>query len=150
MTKVIFIPGNGGSTTKDNWFPSVQKELEAANLEVIAATWPDPVLARNSFWLPFLEELGADEDTILVGHSSGAIAAMKFAETHKILGAVLVGTYHTHLGIEVEKQSGYFDKPWDFESIKRNQKWTIIFASEDDPWIPIAEPRYLHAQLACE
>ncbi|MES2215558.1 MAG: alpha/beta fold hydrolase [Pseudomonadota bacterium] len=150
MTKVIFLPGNGGSTTKDNWFPSVQKELEAANLEVIAATWPDSILARSSFWLPFLEELGADEDTILVGHSSGAIAAMKFAETHKILGSVLVGAYHTHLGIEAEKQSGYFDAPWDFESIKRNQKWTIIFASQDDPWIPIAEPRYLHAQLACE
>ena len=27
--KVVFAPGNGGSTTQDNWFPAVQKDLEA-------------------------------------------------------------------------------------------------------------------------
>jgi hypothetical protein len=36
IQKVILIPGNGGGSPKDNWFPSVKKELEAAGLEVIA------------------------------------------------------------------------------------------------------------------
>lgn len=151
MIKIIFIPGNGNSTTNDNWFPTVKKELEMAGLEVVAAQFPDPELARSSFWLPFLlDELKVDENTVLVGHSSGAIAAMKLAENHKILGSVLVGAYYTDLGMESEKLSGYFDSKWDWQSIASNQKWTILFASQDDKWIPIEHPRYIHKQLNCE
>lgn len=151
LAKVIFIPGNGGGSTKDNWFPSVQKELEAFGIDVIAEEFPDNDLARASSWLPFLlNDLKADEDTILVGHSSGAIAAMRYAEQFTILGSVLVGAYHTHLGMEKEKLSGYFDTPWKWENIRKNQSWTILFASQDDPWIPIQEARHLHEQLNCE
>ena len=151
MTQVIFIPGNGGSSTQDNWFPSVKEALESAGIAVVSVPFPDPDLARASFWLPFLrEELKADKNTILVGHSSGALAALRYAETHTILGSVLVGAYHTDLGIEAEKLSGYFDTPWQWEAIRKNQKWSILFASQDDPWIPIEEPRYLHQQLNCE
>ena len=90
MTKVIFIPGNGGGSPKDNWFLSVRTELEAFGIDVIAEEFPDNDLARASYWLPFLRnDLNADETTILVGHSSGAIAAMRFAETYKILGSLL-------------------------------------------------------------
>lgn len=151
MIKIIFVPGNGGCSTQDNWFPGVKTELEKHDLEVIAATFPDPILAREQYWLPFLRaELKADKDTVLIGHSSGAIAAMRFAEKYELLGSVLVGAYHTHLNIETEKQSGYFDRPWDFDKVKANQKWISLFASSDDPWIPIEEPRYLHEQLDCE
>ncbi len=151
MPKIVFAPGNGGSTTHDNWFPFVQKSLEQRGFEVVAATFPDPVLARESYWIPFLrDELKVDKDTVLVGHSSGAIAAMRFAEQYQILGSVLVGTYYTHLNVESEKQSGYFDRPWNWQAIKRNQQWAVIFASQDDPWIPVAEPRFIHEQLNCE
>jgi uncharacterized protein len=151
MPKVIFVPGNGGSSTQGNWFPSVRKTLESAGFSVIATDFPDPELARSSFWLPFLRDtLKADEDTILVGHSSGAIAAMRMAEKYKLLGSVLVGTYYTDLGSEPERLSGYFNSPWDWKAIQSHQQWTVIFASQDDPWIPIEEPRYIHQQLQCE
>ena len=92
-------------------------------------------------------ELKADQDTILIGHSTGAIAAMRFAENHKIFGSVLVGTYNTDLGIEGEKLSGYFNRPWDWPTIKNNQQWIIQFSSTDDPWIPIDEARFVHEKL---
>ena len=151
MIKIIFIPGNGGSTTHDNWFPSVKKELEAHGLSVLAAPFPDPELARESIWIPYLlNELKVDRNSILVGHSSGAIAAMRFAENNQILGSVLVGAYHTDLGIDTEKQSGYFNEPWAWQKIKGNQNWTVLFASQDDPWIPIDQPRHIHSKLKCE
>ncbi len=75
---------------------------------------------------------------------------MKFAEENRILGSVLVGAYHSDLGIENEKLSGYFDAPWDWESIRKNQEWIIQFASTDDPWIPIAEARYVSEHLKTE
>lgn len=151
MIKVVLVPGNSGCTTQDNWFPSVQKELEAKGLKVVAATFPDPILARESYWIPFLKnELAVDEHTILVGHSSGAIASMRFAEQHRILGSVLVGAYYNDLNIENEKLSGYFSRPWDWEKIRANQSWISLFASDDDPWIPVEHPRFIHQQLNCE
>ena len=106
MVRIIFVPGNGGSTTQDNWFPSVKKDLEKEGFEVVAAEFPDPDLARESYWIPFLTDtLKVDKNTILVGHSSGAIASMRVAEKHQILGSVLVGAYHTDLGMEAEKKS---------------------------------------------
>ncbi len=148
MVKVIFIPGNGGGSPKDNWFPWLKKELESLGCNVIASEFPDNDLARESYWIPFLKEsLKADAQTVLVGHSSGAIAAMRFAEENPLLGSVLVGAYHTDLGYPKEKQSGYFDRPWKWDSIGRNQQWIIQFAGVNDPWIPIEEARFIHEKL---
>ena len=149
-TKAIFIPGNGGGSPQDNWFPYLEKELPKLGVAVTNVQFPDAVLAREEFWIPFIESLDADENTILVGHSSGAAAAMRFAETHTILGSVLVGAYHTDLGYEDEKKSGYFNRPWNWEAIKNNQKWVILFASTDDPFIPIDQAHFVHDHLGAD
>ena len=75
---------------------------------------------------------------------------MRYAEENPLYGSVLVGTYHTHLEIENEKASGYFDTPWNWEAIRANQKWILQFASADDPWIPIEEARAVHENLKTE
>lgn len=149
--RAILIHGNGNSKSTDNWLPYLKRELEKVGLQVDAPQFPDTELARASHWLPFLEkELKADENTIIVGHSSGAIAAMRYAETHHILGSALVGAYYTDLGYKTEKLSGYFDIPWDWEAIKSNQKWIIQFAGANDPWIPIQEAHIIRDRLKTE
>jgi uncharacterized protein len=148
--KVIFIHGNGGLTAHDHWFLSVKQALEKLGLLVIAQDFPDAILARESYWLPFIKQLGADQETILIGHSSGAQAAMRFAEKNTILGSVLVSPCYTDLGDETEKQSGYYNRPWDWEAIKKNQQWILQFSSTDDPYIPIEEARFVHEKLNTE
>lgn len=145
--KAILLPGNGGGSPRDNWFPYLERELPKLGIEVINRQFPDAILARKEYWLPFIKELGADENTILIGHSSGAVASMRYAEKNRILGSILVGVCYTDLGHDTEKQSGYYDDPWGWESIKHNPKWIIQFASTDDPWIPIAEARFIHEKL---
>lgn len=148
MKKAIFIPGNGGGSTHDDWFPSVADALLRRGCEVISTgTWPDPVLARAEYWLPYLESLGPDENTVLIGWSSGAIAALRHAEKQRILGSVLVAGYHTTLGLEDERISGYFDQPWDWPAIRAHQQWIVQFNSPSDPLIPIEEARFVHRQL---
>jgi hypothetical protein len=75
---------------------------------------------------------------------------MRYAEKNRILGSVLVGAMHTDLGMETEILSGYYNRPFDWAAIAHNQEWIIQFASIDDPWIPIEEPRYIHEQLNSE
>ena len=151
MTKVILIPGNGGGKADDNWFPDVKEQMESIGMTVIARDFPDSFLARSSYWIPFLrDELKADAQTVIVGHSSGAVCAMRYAEKYPLLGSVLVGACYTDLGIETERLSGYYDTPWDWNSIRKNQQWIVEFASEDDPWIPIEEARHIHEMLKTE
>ncbi|MEO8677844.1 MAG: alpha/beta hydrolase [Vicinamibacterales bacterium] len=149
LPKAILIHGNGGCTAGDIWLPYLERELTALGIEVINQTFPDNIKARASYWLPFLEELGADARTILVGHSSGAVAAMRYAETHRLLGSVLVGVCYTDLGDSFEAASGYYAAPWQWSRIREHQEWIAIYNSTDDPHIPIAEPRFIAAQLKC-
>jgi predicted alpha/beta hydrolase family esterase len=64
-----------------------------------------------------------------------------------VRGSVLVSVCHTDLGDAGERASGYFSTPWDWIRIKANQEWIGIFHSLDDPHIPVAEPRFVAAQL---
>ncbi len=149
--RIIFIHGNGGGTGSDNWFPWCAEQLASAGFAVDHPNFPDPLLARANRWLSFLhDQLKADKEAILVGHSSGAVAAMRYAEHHQLFGSVLVGASYTDLGDNTEKVSGYFKKPWDWDAIKHNQRWIIHYASSDDPYIPISEARFIHEQLGTE
>ncbi len=110
--RVIFIHGNQSTHWAFAWAPWLKRELEARGYETFFETFPDSVIARAKYWLPFLEEhVRAGENDVLVGWSSGAVAAMRYAETHRVLGSVLVAPSHTDLGDALEKESGYFDAP---------------------------------------
>ncbi len=149
--KAMIIPGNGNTDISENWFPYVKKNLEALGMRVIAKNMPDPDLARQSFWVPFIEkELKGYQNSILIGHSSGAVAILRYLENHKTLGAIIVGACHTDLGDEKEKKSGYFDDEWHWDKIKENAKWIVQFASTNDPYIPIEEARYIRDRINSE
>lgn len=148
--KVILLHGSLGCTKDSFWLPYVREELEKLGLPVISETFPQNQIAPMNVWMPFLESLTPDENTILIGHSSGAILAMRYAEKHPLLGSVLVSAYHTDLDDADEKASGYFDTPWDWEAVKKNQQWIVQFASSDDPFIPIDEARFIHEKLGTD
>lgn len=150
MTKVIIIHGNSGGTGEDQWIPWLASELEQRGFAVQHPTFPDNEEAKRSIWIPYLESLGADEETILVGWSSGAVAAMRYAEDHKIKASVLVAPCYTDLGDEKEKISGWYDDPWQWDVIKQNQQWIAQFSSRNDPVIPITEARHVQKMLDTE
>lgn len=149
--RYVLIHGNGGSSGSDHWLPEVAASLRAAGHEALTPDMPDPELARASYWLPYLhDQLRADDNTVLVGHSSGAVASMRYAEQHRIAASVLVGVCHTDLGMEEEKASGYYDAPWEWDRIRANQDWVSVFAAPDDPWIPLAEARHVAGALRAD
>ena len=139
--KLIFLHGNGGCTADMHWYISADKAFGEAGLTVVRRTLPDNQIAHESIRVPFIHnELKAGEDSVLNGHSSGAIAAMRFAEIYPLLGTVLVSACHTHLGAANEKAGGWFDRPWNWQRIRNNQQWIIQFASIDDSGFPYWKP----------
>mmetsp|Transcript_31773 Transcript_31773/g.68366 ORF Transcript_31773/g.68366 Transcript_31773/m.68366 type:complete len:195 (+) Transcript_31773:45-629(+) len=151
--RCIIVPGNGCTNAREsNWYGRAQEELKKSGLfkEVILENMPDPHVASESVWLPFLRKLGADENTVLIGHSSGAEATMRLLETQKLRGAVLVSACHTDLGDENEKASGYYNRPWEWSRISDNAGFLLQWHSLDDPFIPISEARHVAEHLGCE
>lgn len=144
IMKAMIIPGNGNRDISEIWFPYVKNNLEKLGFKVIAKNMPDADLARRKYWIPFIEkQLAGDENSILIGHSSGAVAILRFLEENKAFGAVIIGASYTDLGDKKEKLSGYFDGKNKWGKIKQNAKWIVQFASVDDPYIPIEEARFI-------
>ena len=71
--------------------------------------------------------------------SSGAAAAMRYAESHKVFALVLLSAYTSDLGDENERKSGYFNRQWRWSAIKSNCQHIVQFASSDDPFLPWEE-----------
>lgn len=143
-TDIALVPGNGGCDvfSDDMWYNWVKNKLNAYDpkLNVRAENMPDPIVGRESLWIPFMrEELKIGENSIIVGHSTGAVAAVRFCEQYKVRGIVIVGAYTTDCGIENERLSGYFDRPWEWDKVKTNTDWIVQFGSEDDEYLSWAE-----------
>lgn len=90
-------------------------------------------------------------DVILVGHSSGAQAALRYAEEYPVHGIVLVSATYSDLGDAHERASGYYPQrqkksegvcetnPYLFEHMRKNCPRWHQFHSNDDPFIPLHE-----------
>ncbi len=146
--RFIFIHGNGATTWENPWTLWLQKKLDARGYTTAFQTMPDPDLARAEYWLPYLQDtLQAGVNDVLIGWSSGAVAAMRYAESHKLLGSILISPSYTDLDDVNEKQSGYFDEPWNWKAIKSNQKKIALVFGDDDPYIPQSEFAYIAVHL---
>lgn len=88
-----------------------------------------------------------NSNVILVGHSSGAQAALRYAELYPTRGIVLVSATYSDLGDAGERASGYYPQgkgedetnQYKFEEMKKNCKQWVQFHSDDDPFIPLYE-----------
>merc|ERR1712150_191064 len=142
IKKVVIVPGNGGGDIfHANWYGWLYKKLNKLDgVSCQLQNMPDPIEAKESIWIPFMRDtLGVDEQTIIVGHSSGACAAVRYAEQYKVAGIILVSAYHSHLGDKLEEASGYFSRPWNWDKAKSNSSFICQFGSTDDPFLPWEE-----------
>jgi len=157
--RVAIVPGNGcDDINQANWYAWLDKRLRDSGrfADVQCQTMPDPHKARRHIWLPFmLSALGCSKpDTILVGHSSGAVAAMRLLEEHKLAGCVLVSSCHTDLGDAGEAASGYYPPSggeWKWAEIRANAGGNIVVLhSDNDPFIPLAEAQHVADSLGVQ
>ena len=94
MVRAVIVPGNGCNKVRSsNWYGWLERRLlqDGRFTEVVLRDMPDPLEAKRSIWLPFmLATLGCDTRTVVIGHSSGAVAAMRLLEQHELAGVLLV------------------------------------------------------------
>jgi predicted alpha/beta hydrolase family esterase len=126
------------------WYPWIAEKLfSELGIEVSLRGFPDHLYAHEEIWKEFaLKDLHLDESTLLIGHSSGAACSMRLMEDHKVFGCVLVSAYDSDLGDEVERESGYFSRPFDYEAMRRHALNGIVqFHSASDHLVPVSVAR---------
>ena len=102
--RCVIVPGNGcdGDVRDANWYGWLADKLTQRGMfdKVVLPEpcMPDPLDAHEAEWVPHIEKVLMEEDwegTVLIGHSSGAEAAMRLLEKRKkgetLAGTVLVG-----------------------------------------------------------
>lgn len=110
MSRIILIPGNGNDSVETSmWYPSVIHALAEAKDPktsqalfgggTVLTTFPDPYDAHENIWIRFMEDdIEINESDVVIGHSSGAAAILRYIETRKVKGVILVSAYHSDLG----------------------------------------------------
>jgi len=154
MKNAIIIHGTEGYP-EENWFPYLKKELEQRGYRVSVPQFPSPpvVPAKISEWFDVLKDYKIDKDTLLIGHSLGGVFTLRILEKldHPVKGAFFVGT---PVGV---KPITYYDRDvafcgfdFNWNKIKKNAERFVVFQSDNDPYVGLANGEKLANELGVE
>jgi uncharacterized protein len=153
MKNAIILHGTA-NTPEGNWFRSLEDELQKLGYEVWLPQLPDAQLPDAQKYNQLLLNHGFDfnSQTILVGHSSGAVSILNLLQElpqgTKIKAAFLIGAFKGPLG--KENRSSLFPKPFNFEKLKSRCNKYIFIHSDNDPYCPQQDAQYLSKMLGGE
>ncbi len=141
MKQVYIIHGWGGTTT-ESWFPWLKKELENKKFKVEIPAMPNPDTPKIKEWIGRLNKIvKVNDETILIGHSIGCQAILRFLEglkeKQKIKAAILVAPWLTLQNLEEGEDD--IAKEWvetqlNFEKIKKHCENFVLIYSSTDPY----------------
>lgn len=152
MKNVLILHGTGGNS-QSNWFPWLKAELEARGIKVWVPDLPlseKPNIERYKQYI--FENWQFNKDSIVIGHSSGAVAALGILQylpvELQIDKAVLVAGFSDNLG--QDDLNELFARPLEFEKIRRHCKKFVLIHTDNDPSVPLAHGQFLSSQLGGE
>lgn len=134
MKNAIILHGTG-DTPNLYWFPWLKKELEARGFEVWAPQLPNAETPNLNDWLTFILENGKfTGETVIIGHSAGAMVILSVLENIeiKIKQAILVSGYAKPLRKDADSEKDVDEFNW--EKIREKAEKFIFINSDNDPW----------------
>lgn len=154
MKKKVFVIHGWGGSPDGNWFRWLEKELSMRNYDVYVPAMPNAESPVKDEWLLRMENIigKPDGDIILVGHSLGVIAILRYLEqlleNEKIGLAVLVSGFLESLGIpEIEN---FITPAVDYAKIRKKARKFIAINSDDDEYVPLPVGRDMAQKLGAE
>ncbi|MBP7708582.1 alpha/beta hydrolase [Candidatus Pacearchaeota archaeon] len=120
------------STYNKHWIPLLKKKLEEKKIKVITPLMPNPWEPDYNNWKKVFEKNKIDENSILVGHSSGTTFLVRWLgdTKKKIKKLILVAPWK--LPWEESKSSKEFCNYKINPELKNNVKEIVYFTSNDE------------------
>jgi predicted alpha/beta hydrolase family esterase len=155
MKKAAIIHGTKGSP-EGNWFQSVAGELEAGGFRTFIPQFPTPEGQTLTNWLRhFGAEVGQlDAQSLLIGHSVGAVFALRLLETLKtpISTVVLVSGFTGALGLPDYDalNASFVAGSFDWAHIRAHAENVICLNGDNDPYVPFEQGQEIADSLGVE
>lgn len=158
--RAIIIHGWDGNP-QEGWYPWLKEKLMEKGYSVDVPQMPDTDKPTIEKWVGKLKELEPDEETIVVAHSIGCQATMRYLMGNgKIKGALFVGGW-VRLKPEAaeDEEDVTVAKPWleepiDWKKVRENCGKFICVFSDNDPFVPIEDAeafmKKLNAKIVIE
>lgn len=147
MSQFLILHG-ADSSPDSNWFMWLKGILIGQGHKVWLPQLPNSDTPSASTYNKLLlgnAEFLYNDDTVLVGHSSGAVEILQLLqnlpEGAEVKAAILVSAFKDDLGWDNLKE--LFVEPLNFEAIQAHCKMFIFIHSDDDPYCPIDHAEYL-------
>lgn len=154
MKQALILHGTD-ATPANNWFTWLKEQLEQGSYKVWLPQLPNSDKPNTETYNKFLlsnPDFEFDEETIIVGHSSGAVEALSLLQhlpdNAKIKAAFLVSAFRDDLGWDA--LTGLFTEPFDFEKIKTKAEKFVFLHSDNDPYVPLGHAHYLAERVGGE
>lgn len=149
MKNALILHGTSGSS-QGNWYQWLKSQLEDRGYQVYIPDLPgaeQPNLQRyNEFLLPKFDFNG---DSLLIGHSSGAVAVLGLLQVLplniKVAKAILVAGFKDDLNWPELKD--FFSIEFNWEKIKSQTKEIVLIHSDNDPYVPLEHGNFLAEKL---
>ncbi len=117
--------------------------MNNSGINFISPSLPNADDPEISEWTDELEKAKPDENSILIGHSRGGVAILRWLEKQtddlRVNKVILVATNsgETKKRNKTEKNRGFFtENGYDFKKIKKHCDNFIVLHSKDDKWVP--------------
>lgn len=130
-------------------------ELDKLDIYACALPMPEPEDPNPAQWTAEIArqvESNKDDQVYLVGHSLGVPAILRYLESAKnlqgVCGVVLVSGPVIPAGNE--KVNRFLNDQLDFPKIKSYGLKTVVIHGDDDPLVPMENPRLISKELDAE
>ena len=148
MKNALILHGWQGHS-QENWFPWLKKELENEGYKVWVPDLPDSQEPNMEKWCNHIlnnPEWELNEESIIIGHSSGAVAVLGLLERLSeknitIHHAICVAAFKDSL--KEKALEGLFEQELDFPKIRKAADKITFIHSTDDPYCPMEHASYL-------
>jgi predicted alpha/beta hydrolase family esterase len=153
MKTAIIFHGTLGSP-QSNWFQWLKSELEKRGLTAWMPQLPHAEQPSLKNWQQFVNEecpFSINEETLIVGHSSGAILALVLAEnnTEKIGAVVGVSVFYDN-SLQWEPNDKLFDVQFDWATIRQGTNELLFIHSDNDPYVPLDQAKFIATHTSSE
>jgi predicted alpha/beta hydrolase family esterase len=140
---VFLIHGSFGKPF-ENWFPWLEEKLAEKEVVCTIPSFPTPDHQTYSDWSRLLDyyfDMGViNSETILIGHSCGAVCATKYIADKRlnVRGLITVSGYNNYTGTDTYIDGlnmSFYGSDEKFSTVENYAQHRVSYISDNDPFI---------------
>lgn len=141
QSKRVLIIHGWESNSKEHWFLEEKERLEKLGHIVTVPDMPDSFHPKQDAWVDVITNFAPDDNSILIGHSLGGVAALRYLEGNtEILKCILIATPIRKLirkGYDFGSIESFLESDFNWERIKQNCKKFVVMNQTNDKSVPL-------------